>query len=274
MLPLPPVTNPLPLSPQQCQQLLFGSELEDQINAAITDMGELPFHAELERFWWAQVAIQTNLDLVHQYQQCYQDAVHRRELYASRLEANHFWERLSTYLPSHIPPPRLPTNPPPALVIHNLTNCPSIHSKLPQLQDKPSSHAAQNQQSSSHPIPISPHHRKGKKKDKGRHKQSPHPCSTCGQDDHPTDECLASDDSSTVHPPSPSMFIDLIPRSPKLRYPPMCPAIPPVIDMDNLCSMCGYTGHICTNCPKNLEARSRCNTCHKVGHFTLACPKN
>ena len=42
-LPLPPVTNPLPLSPQQCQQLLFGSELEDQINAAITNMGELPF---------------------------------------------------------------------------------------------------------------------------------------------------------------------------------------------------------------------------------------
>ena len=66
-LPLPPVTNPLPLSPQQHQQLLFGSELEDQINTAITDMGELPFRAELERFRWAQVAIQTNLDLVHQY---------------------------------------------------------------------------------------------------------------------------------------------------------------------------------------------------------------
>ena len=67
-------------------------------------MGELPFHAELERFRWAQVAIQTNLDLVHQYQQCYQDVVHRRELCASCLEANRFWERLSTYLPSHIPP--------------------------------------------------------------------------------------------------------------------------------------------------------------------------
>ena len=49
-LPLPPVTNPLPLSPQQCQQLLFGSELEDQINAAITNMGELPFRAELKHF--------------------------------------------------------------------------------------------------------------------------------------------------------------------------------------------------------------------------------
>ena len=47
-LSLPPITNPLPLSPQQCQQLLFGSELEDQINSAITDMGELPFRAELE----------------------------------------------------------------------------------------------------------------------------------------------------------------------------------------------------------------------------------
>ena len=81
-LPLPPVTNPLPLSPQQRQQLLFGSKLEDQINEAITDMGELPFCAELECFWWAQVTIQTNLDLVHQYQQCYQDAVHRRELCA------------------------------------------------------------------------------------------------------------------------------------------------------------------------------------------------
>ena len=84
-LPLPPVTNPLSLTPQQRQQLLFGSELEDQINAAITDMGELPFHAELERFRWAQVAIQTNLDLVHQYQQHYQDVVHRRELQQSFL---------------------------------------------------------------------------------------------------------------------------------------------------------------------------------------------
>ena len=63
-------------------------------------MGELPFRAELERFQWAQVAIQTNLDLIHQYQQRYQDAVHRRELCASHLEANRFWECLSTYLPS------------------------------------------------------------------------------------------------------------------------------------------------------------------------------
>ena len=52
-LALPPVTNPLPLSPQQCQQLLFGSELEDQINDTITDMEELPLHAELEHFRWA-----------------------------------------------------------------------------------------------------------------------------------------------------------------------------------------------------------------------------
>ena len=74
-LPLPPVTNPLPFSPQQRQQHLFRSELEDQINQAINDMGELPLHAELECFRWAQVAIQTNLDLVHQYQQHYQDAV-------------------------------------------------------------------------------------------------------------------------------------------------------------------------------------------------------
>ena len=146
---------------------MFGSKLEDQINAAITDMGELPLRAELERFRWAQVAIQTNLDLVHQYQQRYQDAVHRRELCASRLEANRFWERLSTYLPSRIPPHRLPTNPPPALVIRNLTNRPSVRTELPQLQDEPSSHAAQNQQSSSRPIPIPPHRRKDKKKDKG-----------------------------------------------------------------------------------------------------------
>ena len=38
--------------------------------------------------------------------------------------------------------------------------------------------------------------------------------------------------------------------------------------------MCGYTGHICTNCPKNLEARARCNTCNKVRHFTSSCHKN
>ena len=117
-------------------------------------------------------------------------------------------------------------NPPPALVIRNLTNCPSVCTELPQLQDEPSSHAAQNQQSSSCPIPIPPRRRKGKKKDKGKHKQSPHPCSTCGHDDHPTNECLAPDDSSTVRPSSPGMLIDLTLHSPELQYPPC--VLPPL----------------------------------------------
>ena len=163
----------------------------------------------------------------------------------------------------------------PALVICNLTSRPFIHTKLPQLQDKPSTHAAQNQQSSSHPIPILPHQQKGKKKDKGKCKASPHPCATCGQNDHHTNECLPrtdpSDDMSTVHPSFPTLTI---PISLKLQYPPMHPATPPIIDMDNLCSMCGYMGHIRANCPNNLEARVCCSTCHKVGHFTLQCPKN
>ena len=188
ILPHPPITNPLPLSPQQHQQLLFGSELADQINGAINDMGELPMHAELECYRWAHLTIQTNLNLIHKYQKHYQEVVHRRELCVNHLENNHFWECISTYLPSRIPPPRMTTNPPPALVVCNLTSHPFIHTELPQLQDELSSHAAQNQQSLLHPIPVPPHQRKGKKKDKGKRKASPHPCFTCGQDDHHTND--------------------------------------------------------------------------------------
>ena len=50
VLPHPPAINPLPLSPQQCQQLLFGSKLADQIDSAISDMRELPMRAELEHY--------------------------------------------------------------------------------------------------------------------------------------------------------------------------------------------------------------------------------
>ena len=120
-------------------------------------MGELPMRVKLEHYCWAHVAVQANLELIHKYQQRYQEVVHRRELCANYLKNNHFWERISTYLPSRIPPPCINTNPPPALVIHNLTSHPSIHTELPQLQDKLSAHAAQNQQSSSHPISIPPH---------------------------------------------------------------------------------------------------------------------
>ena len=67
ILPQPPTTNPLPLTPQQCQQLLFGAELANQIDSAINNMGELPMHAELECYRWAHVAVQTNLNLVHKY---------------------------------------------------------------------------------------------------------------------------------------------------------------------------------------------------------------
>ena len=158
--------------------------------------------------------------------------MHRRELCASRLEANHFWECLSTYLPSRIPPPCLSTNPPPALVIRNLTSRPSVRTKLPQLQDKPSSHAAQNQQSSSRPIPIPPHRRKEKKKDKGKRKASPSPCSICKENDHHTDECQARTFSSDmIHPSSPTMLIDvsLDLASSELQYPPTRPSTPVTI---------------------------------------------
>ena len=71
ILPHPPVTNPLPLSSQQCQQLLFGAELVDQIDGTINDLGELPMCAELKCYQWAHLAVQTNLDLVYKYQQRY-----------------------------------------------------------------------------------------------------------------------------------------------------------------------------------------------------------
>ena len=153
----PPITNPLPLTPQQCQQLLFGSELADQIDGMINNMGELPMCAELEHYRWAQITVQTNLKLVHKYQQRYLEAVHRRELSVNCLKNNCFWECINTYLPSCIPSSHINTNPPPALVIYNLTSCPSICTKLLQLQDEPSSHVAQNQQSLSRPIPVPPH---------------------------------------------------------------------------------------------------------------------
>ena len=156
VLPHPPATNPLPLSPQQCQQLLFGSKLADQIDSAISDMGELPMHAKLEHYRWAHITVQTNLKLIHKYQKRYQEAVHRRELCVNHLKNNRLWECISTYLPSRIPP-RINTNPPPAQVVHSLTSCPSIHTELPQLQNESSSHAAQNQQSSLCPIPVPPH---------------------------------------------------------------------------------------------------------------------
>jgi hypothetical protein len=86
----PPITNPLPLTPQQCQQLLFGSELADQIDGMINNMGELPMRAELEHYRWAQITVQTNLELVHKYQQRYLEAVHRRELSVNCLKNNCF----------------------------------------------------------------------------------------------------------------------------------------------------------------------------------------
>ena len=86
----PSATNPLPLTPQQHQQLLFGAELADQIDGAINNMGELPMRAELEHYRWAHIAVQTNLELIHKYQWCYQKAVHRRELCVNHLENNRF----------------------------------------------------------------------------------------------------------------------------------------------------------------------------------------
>jgi hypothetical protein len=84
------------------------------------------------------------------------------------------------------------------------------------------------------------------------------------------------DTASTVRPSSPtppSLDTDPTVRPASPIPPPTQPATPPILDMNTLCSMCGYCGHTRAHCAKNERAWTRCETCHKVGHYTKECHK-
>jgi hypothetical protein len=240
-LPPPPVHNPLVLTPAQRQQLLFASDLEKEIDKAVDEMGELPLRAEIDRLRWANVAVSTNLTLVNKYQQRFQEAVSRREASIARLEHHRIWERLDTFLPKRIPPPRSPTNPPPALTLLGLTSRPTIRTELPQLQEEPSSHAAQNQ-SSSTPSSSSSLRVQGRRKSKGKKRKTsysygqdpnktPLICNMCGTEGHLRANCPNNTEARTR------------------------------------CDTCGKLGHYTQSCYKLRY----CTYCHHWGHTGVAC---